>query len=383
MVKLRFHQRTFDLLTQEQIDPQQAVEEYDAMESLVVNLSNEEKAKRKARLEKERIDKLAWTKLQLHNRQPAYAVENIRKLDELEVRHGVRLPASVREWFSLDFVPAMMFAQGYPVALEDIRPVSQTLYESHPNKRDDHWFFLHDEYIEQGGEHLCFSINDDDPPVLAHSGEQYVEIDTAFSHFIYVHFWDWLSRYRCRYMVRIVSHPAVQSLKVPERFHLPIQKFEERFEVLANNLSTRFFDDHTRIWVYPLRIWNQQELKMEHYPGVISGCEIRCDSPEALRMAIRYLWENDPPMYHMKTWPGYTKSETYLKNMQIDLLMQVLSSAEDWLSELEIAIALGSSIPVLGYPFKSFLDVLVHNGKVEAEAGDRITETLYRVTNRQ
>lgn len=60
----------------------------------------------------------------------------------------------------------------------------------------DYWYFLWDEYIDQGGEEIFFLINgNDDPPVFAFYFDRLIELAPTFSQFQFFHYWDWKSRY--------------------------------------------------------------------------------------------------------------------------------------------------------------------------------------------
>src|SRR5579859_7515243 len=110
---LTYHQATYDLLTKRPIDMQRAIENYTQYYDIFVQgfiesgQYTDEIAEQYRHM---REQALAWTRLDLFQRPVAQSKQNVEQLDVLEKSYKVQLPASVREWFSLDIVPDIMSA---------------------------------------------------------------------------------------------------------------------------------------------------------------------------------------------------------------------------------------------------------------------------------
>ena len=158
-MELKYHQSAYDLLTQTRIDVSRVVEAFDLDEKYQWMQD--------------------WTQFDLYQRPATFSEDNIAKLNQLETRYNVKLPASIREWFSLDITPEIMCiwdAQGYPpfpARIEEFVPS--------PSPYSHLWKFLLAEYIEQGGEYIYFHIDDgDDPSVFAKWGDDYTPSRITF-----------------------------------------------------------------------------------------------------------------------------------------------------------------------------------------------------------
>lgn len=187
---LQFHQTTYDLLTSAVIDPQRAIkrytEYYDAFVQGYIS-SGQYTHEVGESYRQRREEALAWTRLDLYQRPVHFSEANIYQLNQLEEKYHVSLPSAVREWYSLDITPGIMSAPlpefGF-VSISDFKPFSEWMEMdvSIKDKRDDLWYFLNSEYIDQGGESIAFKIDaGDDPPVFAAYDGQFLELSHTFS----------------------------------------------------------------------------------------------------------------------------------------------------------------------------------------------------------
>jgi hypothetical protein len=217
-MQLKYHQATYKLLTQDFIDPQPAIdlfEKYEAPHVFEINKQKIGDAAAHKKVAEWREYLLGWTGLNLHNRHANFSSENIDSLDNLEKQYSVKLPQSVREWYSLDIAPEIMsvHGNGYPPLyepIEKIGPLSERDFAWRFSPRDDLWYFLISEYIDQGGQEILFQVGTtDDPPVFALHGDEYIELASKFSEFIYRHFWVWHARYVFRYNFFIYNYHVI------------------------------------------------------------------------------------------------------------------------------------------------------------------------------
>ncbi len=380
-MQLNYHHDTYELLTQHRIDPQKAIDEVSEDKLgynpfyFIQGETLEETLKKQA---EERERRLAWTKLQLYQRPVQFSEPNTQQLDLLERRYNVKLPAAVREWYSLDIVPQIMTTRGWgPDTIDEIRPLAKvdSSYLELEHSVENLWFFLHDEYVEQGGEYLTFTINaGDDPPVIALSGDRQVELAAHFSEFIYLHFWDWYGHYTLDYYFYMHQHPAILSMQIPERYHIPIERLRQEFSELKSSRGLRFYDEHCRIFADPYRLWqDNQMIRRDH---IITGGIFRADSADALKDLIKRLWGDDIPVFRIS---GLTpKHAETIDPLRRDLLRRVLAQSNDWIPAGTLAFQLGATIPVLDSDMVEHLRWLIESGEVEEQPTDLPTAQAER-----
>ncbi|MEM9954884.1 MAG: hypothetical protein AAF846_24975 [Chloroflexota bacterium] len=287
-MKLKYHQATYDLIAQDKIDPSDFIAEIEEDAQAIISSFEEGSERQKAVIaerEYHQTKMLAWTNLDLYQRPVQFSHENMQKLHEIENKYNVKLPASVREWYSLDVVPDVMALRAFSYyRIEELQP-----------DENGNWHFIHWEYIGQGGELLYFRTDEGaNPPVYASKTSV---IRHTFSDFIHCHFWDWHTEYHYPYYIAIKHHPfAPESLKVAPRFYVPLEKFETHFNQLSGH---RFYNDDLRL--YPRREyklndnWEVIEVTDKVTSGLFYG-----KTPEHLRDFIELIWDdNVPPLYHM------------------------------------------------------------------------------------
>src|ERR1041385_4738698 len=292
-MQLKYHQATYDLLTEKSLDPQRAIENftvyYDALlrGHITSGQYTDEIGKK---FEHELSCALAWTRLDLYQRSIHFSQTNIEQLDALEETYHVILPAAVREWYSLDITPEIMSASNSGVGfipIGDFKPFSKMIDDLNPDAaREDLWYFLFSEYIDQGGDYIAFKIDSgDDPPVFAEYLGDFIELAPTFSQFLYLYFWDWLGHYTFIHGFRILEHSTLLNLNLPPRYNVPVDQLRERFSILEDNRQMRFYDEHTRIWERPYRFSDGDGVNVDI--RTIAGGEVHTDSIEALsRMSL-------------------------------------------------------------------------------------------------
>jgi hypothetical protein len=238
-----------------------------------------------------------------------------------------------------------------------------------PTLGEDFWYFLYDEYMEQGGEWIAFKIDgSDDPPVIALSGSKHVELASRFSAFIYVHFWDWHTHYTFDYHFSISHHPGVRSLQVPAPYHIPVEHLRRNFAELTGTRAMRFYDEHCRILAEPYRMW--QDGRFILHEDLITGGKFLADRPEALETLITRVWGNNAPVFHMKA-PGLSKTTTIVDALQHNLLRRILRETGDWIRADRLAYLLGAPIPVLSSAMMNQVNRLIDQHEVEAHPDNR------------
>lgn len=286
-MQLNYHQATYDLLTQQVIDPQIAIENRAEAEQLRRKMITPDEAPNEfeKHLAKTREEVLHWTTLPLYQHPPTVSQSNVEALNQVEERYGVPIPVAVREWYSLDIANAMMMAHGFgaqPIA--EFAPMSIYANKWFVSPREDLWYFLYHEFIDQGGEPIVFQLGSDDPKVLARYRDTYLEVAPTFSEFIYLHFWDWYRGYTFPYTVSV--RPIMQ-----EQYYLDFEVLHSTYHELRGNTGVRFYDDLVTIKVY-------RDLEAGFPPAVwtrFKGGQFSSSSLPALRQALINLWGDQLP----------------------------------------------------------------------------------------
>lgn len=307
-MRLQYHQATFDLLTQTPIDSARFISAYDA------NYPPEHQ--------------LAWTKLDLYQRPIRFSQANVEHLNIFEKQFNITLPASVREWYSLDIVPEIMSVRGTEWV---------TLWEMQPDKNQS-CYFLYDEYIDQAGDALRFKLDmGDDPPVIVQHQEEIV-IEPTFSQFLFCHFWDWLANYNFEFTFTIPYHPylprGIDSLTAS---HIPLDHFRQHFQEITSRQHIRFYDEHRRMWVYPLIETNDKSQPVMSHK--IVGGIFRADSLQHLQELAEIIWGNTLPVFHIET-TEQPEVEAWLSDLREQQIKRALSNSKEWWTIKDVAKAL-------------------------------------------
>lgn len=375
-MRLKYHQATYDLLTKTYIDTTKAIENYDRYDRAYHRDEGD------AERQKRRSEMLAWTRLDLYQRPVQSAKKNIEMLHALEQQYNVQFPAAVREWYSLDIMPEIMSACSWGVfGIDKLKPMKELDRPWSDDYVDEEWYFLHDEYIDEGGEDICFSMNaGDDPPVLAESGNKLIELAPTFSKFMYLQFWDWYGHYTFEQKISILHHPHSTSLQLPVKYHVPFERLRQRYIELEGNLRTRFYDEHTRIWVY--KDWEEDDSLLP-YQGVMRNAVLRADTIEALAEMIHHLWGDDAPVFKVCGWMNEETTEL-ITQLQRTQLRKTLQQSKDWITVADLAFQLGATRPYLSEPTAQQLAWLIEQGEAEAHPDNRDDDKVdnrYRARN--
>jgi hypothetical protein len=385
---LKFHQATYDLLTSEYIDPKRAIDVFEQYEAPLMLNHYKDKGEEFARqkLEEHRNKVLSWTKLELHKRPVTFSQANIDKLDALETKYQVKLPESVREWYSLDICPEIMsLSHGSYVHHKDIEefsPLSELTGVYQNKSRPDLWYFYFAEYIDQGGDIICFQTQQgDNPPVFAEYARDYKVLKPSFSEFIYMHFWLFRANYCFPYSFYLRSINNFLSMISPSRYWILLARMSELF---TNSLSGKlhFYDEQSRILGHP-------EEKIENNliatvnDTVLAGGHFRAKTIEAIENLIIRLWGNDAPLFHMES--DNLELIALLNSLRQVNLRQVFETRQDWISYSEMENKFGLSSNSSKYSLTTSLDYLISLGEIEAHPENdtkRNPENRYRLKPR-
>jgi hypothetical protein len=90
-MQLKYHQATYDLLTQKPIETQRTIEQYTNHFNNLIRGAGSDHTRQE--WEKHLTDALAWTKLSLYQHPIQLSEKNIQQLDTLEAKYQVKLPA--------------------------------------------------------------------------------------------------------------------------------------------------------------------------------------------------------------------------------------------------------------------------------------------------
>ncbi len=338
-MQLIYHQATYDLLTRTYIDPQPAIDNFEQYSASftynhhIQKGADEETARRKEEYWRQQV--LAWTRLDLHKRPVTFSDENIEKLNALEAKHGVNIPASVREWYSLDIAPDILSASPSPyspiiMAIEKIGPMSKDRLWGN-EYREDLWYFIQAEYVEQGGEPILFQVGaGDDPPVYAALYGEYRLLFDTFSQFLYLSYWNWTTQYMFPYSFYLYPHRLFQ---IPEPYWFDIQRCEQMFSRLPVGKSPHYYDEHTRINPsLPTEYTGNEVVTLD--TGKYGGGHFAADSIDTLRHLIRLIWGDFAPVFFNLSWePETVKLFEEIQREQMRLFFQTTSG---WVEDAEL-----------------------------------------------
>lgn len=388
-MQLKYHQPTYDLLTQSRIDPQKAIRDYDARNTLEdvvtwAEIRHENLDERKQRYKYYRSKALSWTRLNLFQRPAAISEENVRKLDAFERDHHMQFPASVREWYSLDIAPDVMSAndlnllEHLDIPEFQIPSVIDSLSTSDP--RDDLWCFLFGEISNQGGDHVYFQTGkSDDPPVLARLNRTFIEIAPTFSEFLFVYYWDWFGRYHFEHKLLTTDKTGIGPLPLPERYHVPLDRLGQFYKRLSNSTEPRFYDAHTRIWVrYPFNMTPAERQKST----LMSIGVIHADSLTAARSAVEKLWPDDAPLFYLDSMRDDAVN-AMVSTMQLARIHKILDDAPGWISGPELYAAVVGHDTDRNFALRHHLIRMLSRGEIETDppSGDTpLADRRFRLT---
>lgn len=140
-------------------------------------------------------------------RTPVFSEAAIAALDAREQELGIRFPASVREWFSIEGVNELLHYYSNDDYLCKIAEIGEKREryddEDFDNELEEYYDlsllpFLHE---NQAVFEVSFRLNgSDDPSVWIWDDEVWRQVDNHFSHFIYSWIWNFLY-YRSPYRV--------------------------------------------------------------------------------------------------------------------------------------------------------------------------------------
>jgi hypothetical protein len=355
-VQLKYHQKTYEILTQRAIDATPFVEaetqHFDAILRAELNITPDAELTRTRWANRKRRS-IAWTELELYQRPIQFSQANQNAIRDFERNFGISLPASVKEWYSLDIAPEIMGSASYGWAsIDEMSPL-----------KDNTCYFLYAEYFDQVGEQFYFQLGSgDDPPVLADtSGKKVVE--PTFSQFIYCHFWDWLSPIHYPYHVE-VRHVAFSgaptSHKIPDRYFVPILHLQGLYTEIPSHYRQRFYNAHVQMWVSTV---DKQDDRF------VTGGHFRANSLRDLETMIDEIWQGNAPLFRMSQWEGMEQLivDTMLNRKKLGLILQVLQNADDWMTADELATELGSPINRMYPEMNAIVTSLVEIGKVNVE----------------
>lgn len=371
MPKLRYHQATYDLLTKDYIDPSRFVERFGDTNYITQEIDFDFETE--GNLTTRQMP--SWANLNLHNRPIQFSAENIAKLDAIEAKYNTTIPASVREWYSLDIIPAIMSAThefSYSL-IEEIKPASEEkLFALQNPNNENYWFFLCVQGHHWEIESSMFQIGKkDNPLVLTEHLNGYKRLDgqpvnenfqkpssplMSFSKFIYFYFWRWLMDYQFQHYFHIGYIPYEMSpptiLSMPPKYYVPLDKIRQTHEELSYQRNgKRFFEDkHTRLEVQLVGKWIDGTIRK--FEDQLGGGVFRADSTEALRKLVTQLWGNDAPIM---TISDVTKDLQALKEKA---LIQLLQHSGNWIKISKIWSRVGVC--------EELISELIASGQVEA-----------------
>jgi hypothetical protein len=367
-MQLKYHQATYDLLTQNRIDPKKAIQR---SQQHLMSYSDD-KMREEIIAFREKYA-LPWTRLNLYKHPVQVSADNTQKLDDLEKRYNVTLPSSVREWYSLDIGPDMLSISDMALPILELQPLSEQGNDE--TERDDLWYFMQHEYIDQGGESIVFKIDVDDPPVYAEYGGEFIELAPTFSTFLYIHFWDWYSEYVFEYGFSLLHHPALEIFQVPTRYHIPFSHLRNHYKELKGSREIRFYDDKTYIRVLTHTIWEEGKGSSVIEKDEMVSAVFHTMHAEDLYRLIETIWGSDAPVFEIRS-PVNDESEVVLENLRRTQLLSVLRNAQDWLKAGELGQQLGSLRAWLSGPMRQHIKQLIALGEIETHPDNREDEPL-------
>lgn len=311
-MKLHYHQAIFDLLTQTPIDSTrylQAIAEYEEMYRPSKQPTPPEWK--------------TWTTFDLYQREPQISEPNIQLLDAFETRSGVTLPASMREWYSLDIGLPMLYVDDSWWATS-LSKLGSSDWPGDTNHKQLLALNILPFISEQQSDDCCIRLDQgDDPPVYwLHESRKssaselldvsLIENSPRFSDFVFCYLWDWLVSYQSIYGFSIHTIPSVPVLRYKPEYRLSLDHISHQFKEIAQQLfgKKRFYNQSQRF-----SIWSDT-FSDKSYDGS-GGGEFYADSPEALCDLIQYLWGNNPPLHKMSGLNS--ESSQIIENLTIKL----------------------------------------------------------------
>jgi hypothetical protein len=339
-MQLKYHQAIFDLLMKHRINARNYVQ--DIEKGMLTDTVT-----KNARI-RQIIRRMNHFNHLLDN---AHITEiNLQQLNYLEHRFSVVLPPSVREWFSLNFVPVLMSfkSMGY-LPIHKFRPISHQKYDK--SERHDLWEFTTYDFIGQDVESIVFKIDEgDDPPVFV-VADSIVPIAPRFSEFIYLFFWDWLTEATFKYSFHLrdlADHPGAPAvLALPPHQRLLVSDLRNRYQERHGNFRTRFYDDNT---------WIRIAATKKH----MSFGAFHTRTAEQLRQLIITLWGENAPVFRMENY-AHEGSRAVLEALRHEHIIRALREIGDWRSANELSDHLNANV----FDLIDDLNKLVERGQVE------------------
>jgi hypothetical protein len=373
-MQLKYHQATYDLLTQTRIDVKPAIDEVEAY--LSQQSVDREWYKQKY---------LAWTTLDLYQHPVTFSPDHIAQLDALEQRYQITLPAAIREWYSLDIGPAMMTtSRTGGTLIPEIKPLDHKQYHryanDHPEKWKDFFFFLEDEYAMFAYNEFGFQINvGENPPVAFKWNHVIFDYMPSFSDFLYLHFRDWLMRYTYPYEVELFPRT---DLKNAPPLAVPFSRIRQQYTELKMAGERRFYDAHVWIQANTLDLQNAMFQKEKASFGtpheMLTSGICRAADAESLKQLIHNLWGSESPLASMMSFNSDLAND-FLDELRRDVLLKIFHDSSDWLS-LEDLQAIQET--VMPKQIEKLIKRLIEEGLIEAHPDNsdkRPMEQSYRL----
>jgi hypothetical protein len=364
-MQLKYHQATYDLLIQNRIDPSEILQEA-AKELSVYPLESEW---RRRAIASHRLRALHWQNFNLHLDSPHFSHINIERLNTLERRFSVVLPASVREWFSLNFVPDLMtFLKDITVlSIHKFRPFAANQYDE--TGRHDLWEFANGEFGDQDIYRVAFeSGKSDDPPVFVERKtlDQY---SPAFSDMIYLSCWDLIAEtvFRYHFVIRdLTDYGAPSVLTLLPQHRISVSKLQEQYLERSGNFRTRFYNQTVRI-------------NLVHYRDYVTLGFFHAHDEGSLKTLIAELWGEDRPIFRTDDIVDINEiSLKVLNELNHKRILHELALIDGWVS----SDRLGKQLNYFGSGLLDHLKILVGKGDIEAHPdneADAPQEQLYRL----
>jgi hypothetical protein len=332
-MQLKYHQEILDLLIHVQRDLQAFIREK-AQEPL--RLSDNPR-QRRDEIARHRRWLLHWRLFTYLVEKPCLLEANIRQLNAVERRYSVTLPASVREWYSLNFVSHLMAIRGYekvaaPAPIIKWQPFTARDWDE--SQRHDLWMFMFYEFINQGGDDIAFKIDEgEDPPVFAEADEEIFELSQTFSGFISLFFGDWVVDRTFKYHLTISNSHTLsrlsQSVALPQGRILTLEDLRPLYQEQHGNRKVRFYDENLQI-------------RASINGNVVSHATFYARTSEQLVYHISNIWGDDGPMFRIRT--NHEGSQPILHKMRSKYLLRILQTLNGWISAGDLASHFNCSV---------------------------------------
>ena len=131
--------------------------------------------------------------LALLQREAINSPRHVQVLDALEDHHQIKLPASVREWYTLEFATEVLRSDDFPIPIDQLGETSEWLEFCRETIVHGVLLVMRE---NQDVVHWCVQLDgSDDPPVVtrepdAIATEPWKIASSSFSDFIYARLWD-------------------------------------------------------------------------------------------------------------------------------------------------------------------------------------------------